>query len=332
MVGILVKLSEKERGGNSMRKKLTLLLTVALSVGTFTGAYALYDYLSDNVRQSKTVVERQDTSQRFVTQPTTDTPLTVPSVPTTDSSTQTTVTSKPLTSPGTAIKWTEANTQQVIADTLGPTESNTATDKQPNTNAVTAPQTTTESQSTQTSQQTQSTAEPAPQPQQSQPIPETTPVQQTTAQVSQPVQQPVQQSTQPIAQDFTVTDLKGNPVKLSDFKGKPVILNFWASWCPNCVEEMSIFDTAAKNNPNVVFLMVDAVDGQRETVDKGKSFISSKGYTFPVYFDTSLEATTAYSITALPQTYFIDKDGHILGHTMGKTDAQVLQDNLVGLK
>lgn len=161
----------------------------------------------------------------------------------------------------------------------------------------------------------------------------------TEAQQSDEAQQPteVKQSTATAGQktqapDFTVIDSNGKKVKLSDFKGKPVVLNFWATWCPYCVDELPLFESAYKNNSGISFLMVDAADGQRETVDIGKSFISTKGYTFPVYFDTALEAGRAYQLTSLPQTFFIDKDGNLVDSKIGESTAQTLQDGIDKIK
>jgi len=128
------------------------------------------------------------------------------------------------------------------------------------------------------------------------------------------------------APDFTVTDGNGNKVKLSDLRGKPVVINFWATWCGYCVQEMPAFeDMYAKYGDDVHFMMVDMVDGDRETVDGGKKFISDKGFTFPVYFDTDLEAAYAYYVTGLPVTYFIDADGNLIAHYPGALNAELLE-------
>ena len=77
------------------------------------------------------------------------------------------------------------------------------------------------------------------------------------------------------APDFTVLDREGNPVKLSDFAGKPVVLNFWASWCGPCKSEMPDFQEAyEKYDGEVVFIMVNCTDGSRETMDTAMEFIS----------------------------------------------------------
>jgi len=128
------------------------------------------------------------------------------------------------------------------------------------------------------------------------------------------------------APDFTVFDADGNPVKLSDFKGKPVVLNFWASWCGPCQREMPHFNKAyAKYKDEIVFMMVDLVDGQRETQSKGSSFIKNQGYDFPVYFDIEEDAAYTYGITSIPMTLFIDRDGYIKTGYAGAIDEETLQ-------
>ncbi len=117
--------------------------------------------------------------------------------------------------------------------------------------------------------------------------------------------------------DFTVTDREGNEVRLSDFAGSPVVLNFWATWCYYCVEEMPDFDKASALYPEVKFLMVNATDGVNETVEKATEFIDEKGFLFDIYFDTKKEAVYSYGVSAFPQTYFINADGEIVAKGSG---------------
>ena len=114
------------------------------------------------------------------------------------------------------------------------------------------------------------------------------------------------------APDFTVLNEEGEEVKLSDYFGKPIVLNFWATWCYYCKEEMPDFDKAYKEHPEVQFLMVNATDGVRETIDIAKKYIEDQGYEFPVVYDTMQEAVYAYYITGYPTTWFIDKDGNLV--------------------
>ena len=128
------------------------------------------------------------------------------------------------------------------------------------------------------------------------------------------------------APNFTVYDLAGNKVNLTDFFGKPIIVNFWASWCGPCQMEMPDFDAAFTTYKNEIeFLMVNMTDGSRETVEKASSFIAEKGYTFPVYYDTEYNAAITYSVSSLPTTYFIDAEGNLIAHARGAINANTLQ-------
>ena len=129
----------------------------------------------------------------------------------------------------------------------------------------------------------------------------------------------------PLAPDFTVEDLDGNKYKLSDFRGKPVIVNFWASWCGPCKMEMPDFEELYKEyGDKINFIMVNMTDGNQETKDKASKHISDNGYTFPVYYDTETEAAYAYGVSSIPATYFIDSEGYPVVYGVGALDKETL--------
>ena len=129
----------------------------------------------------------------------------------------------------------------------------------------------------------------------------------------------------PMAPDFTVYDGDGKAVKLSDYFGKPIVLNFWASWCGPCQMEMPDFqEKYLELGDEIQFLMVNATGG-RETVESAKSFLAGTEYTFPVLFDTGADASAAYSVYYLPTTYFIDAQGHLIARATSAIDAETLQ-------
>lgn len=131
------------------------------------------------------------------------------------------------------------------------------------------------------------------------------------------------------APDFSVIDADGNKIKLSDMKGKPVVLNFWATWCYFCTVEMPDFEEMHKKyGGNVQFMMVDLTDGNRETVDVAKEHISDNEFTFPVYFDTDFEAANAYGISGIPATYFIDAKGKLIAYKNGMMELDLIEKGI----
>lgn len=139
-------------------------------------------------------------------------------------------------------------------------------------------------------------------------------------------QDTAEKQTAPLAPDFTVYDKEGNAVKLSEYIGKPIVLNFWASWCGPCKKEMPDFhEKYLELEGKVQFLMINMTDGSRETIDTASAFIEEQGYTFPVFYDTSSEAAMTYYAYSLPTTFFIDADGYAIAQATGSIDAETLQ-------
>ncbi len=137
-------------------------------------------------------------------------------------------------------------------------------------------------------------------------------------------------SIQPVESiDFTVLNYDGKEIQLSEYLGKPIIINFWATWCPYCVAEMGLFnDMYEKYGEEIQFLMINSTDDQRETMEKAKAYVEEEGFTFPVFFDTMGEATYAYEANSLPTSVFINKDGFIVAYQPGKLSEKMLQSGI----
>ena len=116
------------------------------------------------------------------------------------------------------------------------------------------------------------------------------------------------------ASDFRIDLLSGEELALSDLRGKVVVLNFWATWCPPCREEMPSFESIYREykDRDVVFVGVAVAD----TEERARDFVEGVGVTYPIGLDTSGIAE-AYKVTAMPTTFFIDREGTITRKLQG---------------
>ena len=127
------------------------------------------------------------------------------------------------------------------------------------------------------------------------------------------------------APDFTLSTTLGKSVSLSDFRGKPVVLNFWATWCPPCRAEIPHFqDSSVKYGDSAIILGIDQGEPQQIVAD----FTSSFGVTYPVLLDTDSAVNREYSVRALPTTIFVDADGVVREVYSGIVNRAVLEDRI----
>ena len=139
------------------------------------------------------------------------------------------------------------------------------------------------------------------------------------------------------ALEFTLYDQYGNEHKLSDYKGKTVFLNFWATWCPPCKAEMpyieELYKEYSKNKDDVVILGLASPNLGREG-DHGyiEKFLNEENYTFPVLFDEGGNLVYQYGINAFPSTFIIDKDGYIIQYVPGAMDKETMKNLIESTK
>ncbi|HHB1651891.1 TPA: TlpA family protein disulfide reductase [Bacillus cereus] len=136
------------------------------------------------------------------------------------------------------------------------------------------------------------------------------------------------------APDFELTKLDGTNVKLSDLKGKKVILNFWATWCGPCQQEMPDMEAFYKEHKeNVEILAINYTPSEKgRGEEKVSNFIKEKGITFPVLLDKNIDVTTAYKVITIPTSYFIDTKGVIQDKFIGPMTQKEMEKRVAKLK
>lgn len=133
------------------------------------------------------------------------------------------------------------------------------------------------------------------------------------------------------AADFTLKDQYGNTHTLSEYKGKTVFLNFWATWCPPCKAEMpdiqKIYEEyQEKGDDSLVILGIAAPNwGQEQSREGITAFLEEMGYTYPVVMDTTGEMFMAYGISSFPTTFMIDKEGNVFGYASGQLSEDMMR-------
>lgn len=128
------------------------------------------------------------------------------------------------------------------------------------------------------------------------------------------------------ALNFKLKDLNGKEVSLSDFKGKKVFLNFWASWCPPCKAEMPDIEKLYQQTKDSDLVILAVNLGEDNAT--AKSFIDNNNYTFSVLLDSNQSIGNQYSIVAIPTSFFIDKEGNIVSTIKGGMTLEQMKSNI----
>ena len=132
-----------------------------------------------------------------------------------------------------------------------------------------------------------------------------------------------------VAPNFTLQDLSGNTVRLSDLKGKAVYINFWASWCPPCKDEIPELEKFyRKNKDKVVMLAINIT--YKDTLNDIQKILQENNITYPILldYDESKGAAALFGITGVPEHFFIDKNGVLKAKGIGPMSLELLQRNL----
>jgi thiol-disulfide isomerase/thioredoxin len=130
------------------------------------------------------------------------------------------------------------------------------------------------------------------------------------------------------APDFTLEDLGGNAIKLSDLRGQAVMLNFWASWCSPCKEEMPDLEAVFQQYKGKVRILTVNLTNTERSIDEVEKFLADNGYKMPVALDKRGEVATTYLVRGIPTSFFIDSKGIIRLIVPGSMTKEMMEDGL----
>jgi peroxiredoxin len=120
------------------------------------------------------------------------------------------------------------------------------------------------------------------------------------------------------APEFALPDLQGTTHRLSDFRGRVVFLNLWATWCPPCRDEMPSMEALYRRFRDRDFAMLAVA--QDESIPAVRAFVEEVGLTFPILLDPGATLSPRYGATGYPETFIIDRNGQVVNHTIGPED------------
>jgi peroxiredoxin len=126
------------------------------------------------------------------------------------------------------------------------------------------------------------------------------------------------------APDFSLRTAEGEIITLSELKGRPILINFWASWCPPCRAEMPAFERAYQAWQDQGFLILAINATQQDSVDQALAFAQEYGLSFPLLFDADGQVYRNYQVRSLPTSFFVDPQGVIREVVVGGPISEAL--------